>query len=87
MRCSCSKNVIDKSFFSKWTVRWIRESLLWKIIYIYIYQDTDCLSSPYVKNASNNIHKDYVVVPIYKTNENIFSRKDHLPLLLLKNQD
>ena len=53
----------------------------------YIYQDTDCLSSPYVKNASNNIHKDYVVVPIYKTNENIFLRKDHLPLLLLKNQD
>ena len=30
----------------------------------YTYEDKHCLSSPNVKNASNNIYKDYVVVPI-----------------------
>ena len=31
----------------------------------------DCLSSPHVKNASDNIHKDSVVVPIDKATGNI----------------
>ena len=31
----------------------------------------DCLSSPDVKNASDNIHKDFVVVPIDKATGNI----------------
>ena len=31
----------------------------------------DCLSSPYVKNAVDNVHKDFVVVPIDKTTGNI----------------
>ena len=31
----------------------------------------DCLSSPDVKNASDNIHKDFVVVPIDKATDNI----------------
>ena len=31
----------------------------------------DCLSSPAVKNALDNVHKDFVVVPIYKATGNI----------------
>ena len=31
----------------------------------------DCLSSPDVKNALDNIHKDFVVVPIDKATGNI----------------
>ena len=39
---------------------------------LYIYEDTDCLSSIHVENLSNNIHKDYEVASLYKTNKNIF---------------
>ena len=39
---------------------------------LYTYEDTDCLSSIDVENLSNNIHKDYVVASLYKTNKNIF---------------
>ena len=31
----------------------------------------DCLSSPYVENALDNIHKDFIVVPIDKATGNI----------------
>lgn len=39
---------------------------------LYTYEDTDCLSSIHVENLSNNIHKDYEVASLYKTNKNIF---------------
>lgn len=31
---------------------------------MYSYKNTDCLSSPDLKNALHNIHKNFVVVPI-----------------------
>ena len=31
----------------------------------------DCLSSPDVKNALDNLHKDFIVVPIDKATGNI----------------
>ena len=33
---------------------------------MYSYKNTDCLSSPDLKNALHNIHKNFVVVPIDK---------------------
>lgn len=39
---------------------------------LYTYEDRDCLSSIHVENLSNNIHKDYEVASLYKTNKNIF---------------
>ena len=38
---------------------------------LYTNKHVDCLSSRDVKNASDNIHKDFVVVPIDKANVNI----------------
>ena len=32
---------------------------------LYINKHRDCLSSPDAKNTSDNIHKDFVVVPIF----------------------
>ena len=54
---------------------------------LYTYEDTDCLyvenfenihvenihvENIHVENLSNNIHKDYEVASLYKTNKNIF---------------
>ena len=51
----------------------------------------DCLASPDVKNALDNTHKDFVVVPIDKATGNISNIgnivKDFMPLLLLENWD
>ena len=33
---------------------------------LYTHKNIDCLSSPDVKDALNNTHKDFVVVPIDK---------------------
>ena len=38
---------------------------------LYTNKHRDCLSSPDVKNALDNIHKDFVVVPIDKATGNI----------------
>ena len=47
----------------------------------------DCLSSPDVKNALDNIHKDFVVVPIDNATGKLLFVKDFMPLLLLENWD
>ena len=38
---------------------------------LYTNKHRDCLSSPDVKNALDNIHKDFAVVPIDKATGNI----------------
>ena len=38
---------------------------------LYTNKHMDCLSSPDVKNALDNLHKDFVVVPIDKATRNI----------------
>ena len=38
---------------------------------LYTIKHRDCLSTPNVKNALDNIHKDFVVVPINKATGNI----------------
>ena len=38
---------------------------------LYTIKHKDCLSTPDVKNALDNIHKDFVVVPIDKATGNI----------------
>ena len=55
---------------------------------LYTNKHMDCLSSPDVKNALDNIHKDFVVVPIDKATGNIaLVCKYFMPLLLLENWD
>ena len=55
---------------------------------LYTNKHRDCLSSPDVKNALDNIHKDFVVVPIDKATGNIaLVCKYFMPLLLLENWD
>ena len=70
----CYKNGVDKSFFlgrtnnakvkidermSHFTNKW------------YTNKYIDCLSSPDVKNALDNIHKDFAVVRLHKATANI----------------
>ena len=38
---------------------------------LYANKHMECLSSPHVKNALDNIHKNFVVVPIDKATGNI----------------
>ena len=38
---------------------------------LYTNKHIDCLSSPDVKNALDNIHKDFVVAPMNKATGNI----------------
>ena len=59
-----------RSFLRIWS-HLLKKSLMENFIFC-VVEDADCLSSPDAKNAANNIHKDYVVVPIYKTNRVIF---------------
>ena len=55
---------------------------------LYTNKHMDCLSCPDVQNVLDNIHKDFVVVPIDKATGNIaFVLKDFRPLLLLVNWD
>ena len=90
----CYKNGVDKSFFLEWTnnvkVK-IDERMSHLTNKLYINKHMDCLSSPDVKNALDNTHKDFVVVPIDKATGNIGNIgnivKDFMPLLLLENWD
>ena len=66
----CYKNDVDKSFFLEWTNN-VKVKIDEKISHLtnklYANKHMDCLSSPDVKNALDNIHKDFVVVvPIDK---------------------
>ena len=54
---------------------------------LYTNKHMDCLSSPDVKNALDNIHKDFVVVPIDKADILFLFVKDFMHLLLLENWD
>ena len=68
------KNGVDKSFFSEWTNNVkikIDERMSHLTNKLYTNKRMDCLSSPDVKNALDNIHKDFVVVPIDKATGNI----------------
>ena len=60
----CYKNGVNKSFFLEWTnnvkVK-IDERMSNLINKLCANKDGDCLSSPDVKNALDNIHKDFVV--------------------------
>ena len=70
----CYENGVDKSFFSEWTnnvkvkTDERRSHLTNKL---YTNKHVDCLSFPDVKRALDNIHKDFVVVPIDKATGNI----------------
>ena len=70
----CYKNGVDKSFLLKWTnnvkVK-IDERMDHLTNKLYANKHRDCLSSPDVKNALDNIQKDFVVVPIDKATANI----------------
>ena len=70
----CYKNGVDKSFFLEWTnnvkVK-IDERMIHLTNKLYTNKHRQCLSSPDVKNALDNIHKDFVVVPIDKAIGNI----------------
>ena len=67
-------NGLDKSFFLEWTNN-VKVKIDEKISHLtnklYANKHMDCLSSTDVKNALDNIHKDFVVVPIYKGTGNI----------------
>ena len=70
----CYKNVVYKYFFLEWTnnvkVK-IDERMGHLTNKLYANKHMDCLSSPHVKNALDNIHKNFVVVPIDKATGNI----------------
>ena len=70
----CYKNGVDKSFFLEWTnnvkVK-IDKRLSHLTNKLYTNKDMDCLSSPDVENALDNIHKDFVVVSIDEATGNI----------------
>ena len=70
----CYKNGVDKSFFLERTnnvkVK-IDERISHRTNKLYANKHMDCLSSPGVKNALDNIHKDFVVTPIDKATGNI----------------
>ena len=70
----CYKNGVDKSVFLEWTnnvkVK-IDEIMSHLTNKLYTNEHRDCLSSPDVKNALDNMHKDSVVVPIDKATGNI----------------
>ena len=70
----CYKNVVDESFFLEWTNN-VKVKIDERVSYLtnklYTNKHMDCLSSPDVKNALDNIQKDFVVVPIDKATANI----------------
>ena len=68
------KNGADKSFFLEWANNVnikIDERMSHLKSKLFTDKHMDCLSSPDVKNALDNIHKDFLVVPIDKTTVNI----------------
>ena len=70
----CYKNGVDKSFFLEWVnnvnVK-IDEKMSHLTNKLYKNKHMDCLSSPDIKNALDNIHTDFVVIPIDKATGNI----------------
>ena len=70
----CYKNGVDKSFILKWTnnvkVK-IDERMSHLTNKLYTNKHMDCLSYADVKKALDNIHKDFVFVPIDKATGNI----------------
>ena len=87
----CYKNGVDKSFFLEWTnnvkVK-IDERMSHLTNKLYANKHMDYLSSPDVKNALDNIHKDFVVVSINKRLVILLLFvKYFMPLLLLENWD
>ena len=70
----CYKNGVDKSFFLEWTNNFkvkIHERMSHLTNKLYTNKLRNFLSSPDVKNALGNTHKDFVVVPIDKATGNI----------------
>ena len=68
------KNGVGKSFFLEWTNNFsvkINERMSHLTNKLYKNKHRQCLSSPDVKNALDNIHKDFVVVPIDNVTGNI----------------
>ena len=61
----CYKNGVDKSFFLEWTnnvkVK-IDERMSHLVNKLYTNKHMDCLSSPDLKNALDNIHKDLQIL-------------------------
>ena len=70
----CNKNGISKAFFSEWTNN-IKNKINNRIEMLkntlHKYNHLDSLSSPDIRVALDNIHKDFVVVPIDKATGNI----------------
>ena len=70
----CSKNGINKSFFAEWIIT-IKGKINDRIIAInnnfQQYKCFDTLSSPDVKQALDDIHQNYIVVPIDKATNNV----------------
>ena len=88
----CYKNGVDKSFFLEWTnnVKVKTDERISHLTHkLYTNKHRDCLSSPDVTNALDNVHKDFVVVPIDKATGNIAfgCKRFYAPLLLLENWD
>ena len=48
----------------------MKEWVIWQVHYVQI-NNRDCLSSPDVKSDLDNMHKDFVAVPIDKATGNI----------------
>ena len=70
----CYKNGVDKSFFLEWTnnVKVITDEEMSHLTNkLYTNKHMDCQSSSDVKNALDNIHKDFVVFPIDRATDNI----------------
>ena len=69
----CYKNGVDKSFFLEWTNNFkvkIHERMSHLTNKLYTNKHRDCLSSPDVKNVLDNIHEDFILVPIDKSTGN-----------------
>ena len=65
----CFKNGVDKSFFLEWendVMVKIDEIMSRLTNKLYTNKRKDCLSSPDVINALDNIHKNFAVVPLDK---------------------
>ena len=70
----CYKNGVEKSFFLEWTNNFkfkIDERMSHFKNKLYTSKHRDYLSSPDIKNALDNILKDFVVLPIDKRTGNI----------------
>ena len=79
----CYKNRVDKSFCLEWTNNVkveIDDRMSHFTNILYTNKHMDCLSFPYVKNALDNIRKDFVVVRIEIL---LLFVKYFMPLLLL----